>query len=77
MSAQDDGISRKIYNSDDAIEMHVDIYCIMIAAAGEVPTEQHRQAFRSALRSLEQLIRSEYAFSVTRDMEQIAAVMKD
>jgi hypothetical protein len=76
MSNENDAVFRKIYNSDDAIEMQVNIHCLMIAAAGEVPTEQHRQAFRKTLQSLAQLVRSEYILSVTRDMEQAAAALK-
>ncbi len=77
MSAQNDNSCQKICDSDKIIEMHVSAHCTLIAAAGEVPTERHRQTYREALRSLVRLARSEYALSVTRDMEQVAAVMKD
>lgn len=77
MGTQNDNLSQKICNSDKVIEMHVSVHCALIAATGEVPTERHRQVYRDALQSLIRLARSEYALSVARDMEQVAAALKD
>jgi hypothetical protein len=69
-------LQNKITTSDDAIEVYVNVFCTMIKAAGEEPTEFHKQTYRESLRSLVHLARSEYALGVSRDMEQAAAALK-
>ncbi len=77
MSAQNNHINRKIRNSDDVIEMHVDVHCALIAAAGREPTDLDRDTCRRALRALVQLARNEYALNLALDMEQVATALKD
>jgi hypothetical protein len=76
MKAENKVVQNNITTSDDAIEVHVNVFCTMIKAAGEVPTELHIHSYRESLRSLVRLARSEYALAVSRDMEQANAAIK-
>lgn len=64
-------------SSDDVINAHVRAHALLIAAAGEVPTERHLQAYRDALQGLVRLARNEYALGMVLDMRQVAAALKD